>query len=61
MLYPHPINNPTQFLVVDFNRPEPPISSSDIIVPAYPEVGDVLKSVMMMMMMMKCGMPLQFQ
>ena len=27
MLYPHPIDNPTQFLVVDFNRPEPPISS----------------------------------
>ena len=45
MLYPFPIDSasPTHFVVLDFNRPELPISSSDVIVPVYPEVGDMLE------------------
>ena len=45
MLYPHPIDHddPTHFVLVDFKRPDLPISSSDVIVPTYPEVGDMLE------------------
>ena len=40
MLYQYPIDNPTHFVVVDS---ELPMHSSDVIVPAYPEVGDMLE------------------
>ena len=45
MLYPdtNNIDNPTYFVVVDFNRPDLLISAGDVIVPIYPEVGDMLE------------------
>ena len=43
MLYPDNIDSLTCFVVVDYNRPNLPISADDIVVPIYPKVGDMLK------------------
>ncbi len=44
MLYPDPDNldSPSSYVVIDFNRPFPPIKTTDVIVPVYPEAGDML-------------------
>jgi len=36
------VTAPTSFVVIDHLRPKPPISLDDIVVPVYPEVGDIL-------------------
>ena len=45
MLYPDPdnIDSPSRYVVVDFNRPLPPITTADVILPVYPESGDMLE------------------
>ena len=45
MLYPDPsnIDHPSNFVVVDFNKPELLVSTGDVIVPIYPKVGDMLE------------------
>jgi len=41
MLYPNSAETPT-FVVIDHLRPTPPVCLSDVIVPVYPEAGDML-------------------
>jgi len=41
MLYPNSAETPI-FVVIDQLRPTPPVCLSDVIVPVYPEAGDML-------------------
>ena len=44
-VYPDPdyIDSTACFVVIDYNRPNLPISADDIVVPIYLNVGDMLK------------------
>ena len=45
MLFPDPncLDSPTSFVVIDFMRPNPPLMLDDILIPAFPERGDMVK------------------
>jgi len=42
MLYPISVDNPESFVLIDHLRPTPPMCVDDIVVPVYPEAGDML-------------------
>ena len=44
MLYPDPdnIESPNFYAVVDFKRPELPITADDVLVPTYPQQNDMI-------------------
>ncbi|XP_065908910.1 uncharacterized protein [Dysidea avara] len=42
MLYPNSVDTPESFVLIDHLRPTPPICVDDVIVPVYPEEGDML-------------------
>lgn len=43
MLFPDPDNpDSASFILIDFSRPKPPIITTDVIVPAYPEKGNMV-------------------
>ena len=45
MLYPdlEMLHNPSRYVVIDYQRITVPLSTDDIIIPIYPEKGDMLK------------------
>lgn len=45
MLYPDPemLHNPSRYVLIDYQRITVPLSTDDIIIPIYPENGDMLK------------------
>ena len=44
MLYPDPehLQDPYCYIVIDYQRPVLPLCSSDVLVPHYPEVGEMV-------------------
>jgi len=42
MPYSNSVDTPESFVLIDHLRPTPPICVDDIVVPVYPEVGDML-------------------
>ena len=42
MLYPISVDTPESLVLIDHLRPTPPMCIDDIIIPVYPEAGDML-------------------